>query len=145
MDFGKRGYFSQCKKYGINLSGMFGNEGIFHKVCHAKVLTNLPAMDFQWECPYWTLSDLQRCWQLQPWLCFNTGGNVPVESPIGPISIVLNQLQHNCDVVNFYWNRQNITKLGKSGSVRARTFSKLGRMTWNDSVFFLHVLVRTQL
>ncbi len=54
MDFGKRGYFSQCKKYWINPTWMLGKEGIFHKVCHAKVLTNSPAMDFQWECTYWT-------------------------------------------------------------------------------------------
>ena len=32
-----------------------------------------------------------------------------------------------------YWNRWNISKLGQSGSVRARTSTYVERLTWNDS------------
>ncbi len=32
-----------------------------------------------------------------------------------------------------HWNTWNISKLGQSGSVRAQTFTKVERLTWNDS------------
>ena len=38
------------------------------------------------------------------------------------------------DYYYFCWNKQNITKLAKSGSVHARTSPILGRMTRNDSI-----------
>ncbi len=43
------------------------------------------------------------------------------------------QLSHSMSGVHRFASWSNITKLGKLGSVRARTFSKLVRMTWNDS------------
>ncbi len=38
----------------------------------------------------------------------------------------------------------NITKLSKLGSVRARTSSKLGQMTWNDTIGYRCTTIHLQ-